>query len=119
MPTGEELSAMMQYNEELAGAGILAAGDGLHPTSKGARIEFPTGEPVVTDGPFTESKEVLGGCWIWKVGSKAEALEWASKCPMTEGDVLELRQIFEAEDYGPEVAGQGRELLERIGSQSS
>src|SRR5680860_74234 len=95
MPTQEEISAMMKYNGELAESGILLGGEGLHPTAKGIRIEFTAGEPHVSDGPFAESKELIGGYWIWKVDSREDALRWAKKCPMRDGDVLVLRQIFD------------------------
>jgi hypothetical protein len=114
MPSEEDLASMMKFNEALVDAGVMQAGEGLHPTPKGARVGFGGGKPVVTDGPFAESKELLGGYWIWQVGSKEEALEWASKAPMAEGDVLELRQVFEPEDFGSEVAARERELLERM-----
>ena len=114
MPSAEEIAAMMTFNEELANAGVYVSGDGLHPTSKGARIAFGGGKSTVTDGPFAESKELLGGYWVWKVGSKEEAVEWASRCPMSEGDVLELRQIFDMEDFGAEVVEQEAERVERI-----
>jgi hypothetical protein len=114
MPGEDDLNEMMRFNEALVEAGVMKAGDGLHPTSKGARIAFPGGKPVVTDGPFAESKDLLGGYWIWQVGSKDEAIEWASKCPMSEGAVLELRQIFEPEDFGPEVAERERAMIEAM-----
>lgn len=103
LPTKAEIDGMMRYNEELAKAGILLALDGLHPTSKGARVTFAAGKPTVKDGPFTEATEVVGGYWLWQVKSKEEALEWARRCPAMEGDTLELRQVFEMSDFGPEI----------------
>ena len=115
MPDEKIIAAMMKYNEELSKAGILQGLDGLHPTSKGARVRFKGGKPTVTDGPFTESKEILGGFWVWQVKSKQEAIEWAKRCPAQEGDVLEIRQVFDAADFGPEVARKEEELMNEIG----
>jgi len=114
MPEPDDLATMMKFNEELVNAGVMVDGQGFQATVKGARVKFGSGKPVVTDGPFAESKELLGGYWIWNVNSKEEAVEWASKAPMAEGDVLELRQIFEMEDFGPEVAAQEAALFERM-----
>jgi hypothetical protein len=111
-PTPETLAMvarMMAFNEDLQKAGALVALDGLHPLSKGARIGFAGGRPVVTDGPFAESKEVIGGYWILQVASKAEAVEWARRCPAMDGDVLELRQIQEMSDFPDEVVDAARE----------
>jgi len=94
---------MIKFNEELGKAGALIALDGLHPLSKGARVAFGKGQPVVTDGPFIEAKEVLGGYWILQLNSKEEAVEWARRCPAQEGDVIEIREIFEFEDFGEDV----------------
>jgi len=102
-PPADDVARMMKYNEELAKAGALIALDGLHPIGKGARVKFPDGKPVVTDGPFIESKEVLGGYWIIQVKSKDEAVEWARRVPAAAGDVIELRQIFEMTDFPEEV----------------
>jgi hypothetical protein len=115
MPDEKVIAAMMKYNEDLAKAGVLLALDGLHPTSKGARIRFWGGKRTVTDGPFTEARELIGGYWLWQVKSKAEAIEWASRCPATDGDVLEIRQVFEASDFGPEVARAEAALLDKVG----
>jgi hypothetical protein len=104
MPADADVTEMMKFNEELVDAGVMLAGDGLQATSKGSRVEFTGDKVVVTDGPFPESKELLGGLWMWKVNSKEEALDWAKRCPMQPGDVLELRQVFEPEDFGPDVA---------------
>ncbi len=115
MPSEKAIAAMMKYNEELAKAGILLALDGLHPTSKGARIKFAGGKGTVVDGPFTESREFIGGYWMWQVKSKQEAIEWASRCPAEEGDTLEIRQVFEMSDFGPEVERQEGALAQEIG----
>jgi len=114
LPDEKAIAAMMKFNEELTRAGVLLALDGLHPSSKGARIRFSGGKRTVTDGPFGEAKEVIGGYWLWQVKSKAEAIEWASRCPAADGDVLEVRQVYEASDFGPEVARKETELLDEI-----
>jgi hypothetical protein len=103
MPEAKAVAAMMQYNEALQKAGVLLALDGLHPPSMGARVSFKGGNPTVTDGPFTETKEVLGGYWVIQVKSKQEAVEWARRCPARPGDVIEIRQIQEMSDFPPEV----------------
>src|SRR3954454_9195947 len=95
----ERVASMMRYNEALKDAGVLITLDGLHPPSTGARVSFAAGEPVVTDGPFTESKEVLGGYWMIDVRSRAEAIEWAKKCPASANEVIEIRQVQEFEDF--------------------
>src|ERR1044071_2772985 len=106
MPSQELLTAMGKYNEELVKAGIMQAGEGLHPSSKGARIKFVGDKRVVTDGPFAETKELVAGFWLWKCKSKQEAIDWAKRCPNPmpgqEGE-LEIRQIFSAEDFGAEL----------------
>ena len=102
-PPAEAVAGMMKYNEELAKAGALVALEGLHPIAKGARVKFGGGKPGVTDGPFIESKEVIGGYWIIQVKSKDEAVGWAQRVPAAPGDVIELRQIFEMADFPPEV----------------
>ena len=103
MPTPEAVAAMMKYNESLQKAGVLLALDGLHPPSMGARISFPGGKPNVIDGPFIEAKEVIGGYWMIQVKSKEEAIEWASRCPASENEVIELRQVVEFSEFPPEV----------------
>lgn len=103
VPEADAVSAMMQYNEALQKAGVLLALDGLHPPSMGARVAFPGGKPVVSDGPFAEVKEVLGGYWIINVKSRDEAIEWAKKCPAGENEVIEIRQIQEMEDFPEDV----------------
>ena len=99
----ERVKAMMKYNEALQEAGVLIALDGLHPPSMGARVSFATGKPVVTDGPFTESKEVLGGYWMIDVKSREEAIAWAKKCPASENEIIEIRQVQEMADFSAEV----------------
>jgi hypothetical protein len=98
-----DAGAMVKFNQTLIQAGVLLALDGLHPTSKGARVTLAGGNTTVTDGPFTEAKELVGGYWLIDVTSKEEAVEWASRAPINEGDVIEVRQVFEMEDHGPEV----------------
>jgi hypothetical protein len=121
MPTEELLTAMGNFNEELAKAGILVEADGLHPSSKGARVRFSGDKRTVTDGPFIETKELVAGYWIWDVKSKEEAIEWVKRCPNpmpgTDSDI-EIRQIFSAEDFGPELTPQAREQEERIREQA-
>jgi hypothetical protein len=99
----ERMRAMMKYNESLKDAGILITLDGLHPPSMGARVSFAAGKPVVTDGPFTESKEVLGGYWMIDVKSRDEAIAWASKCPASENEIIEIRQVHEMSDFPEEI----------------
>ena len=100
MPTEDELMAMGQYNEELLRAGVMLAGDGLHPSSKGARIRFSGGKSTVIDGPFAESKELIAGFWMIQVKSKEEAIAWLQRAPFTD-DEIELRQVFELADFAP------------------
>jgi len=103
MPDAKAVAAMTKYNESLQKAGVLLALDGLHPPSMGARVSFPGGKPRVTDGPFAEAKEVVGGYWMIQVRSKAEAIEWASRCPASEDEVIEIRQVQEMADFPPDV----------------
>ncbi len=103
VPDAEAVAAMMKYNESLQKAGVLLALDGLHPPSMGARVSFAGGKPKVTDGPFTEAKEVVGGYWMIQVKSKEEAIEWASRCPASENEVIEIRQVQELADFPPDV----------------
>jgi len=109
MPSAEAVERMMKYNEELQKAGVLITLDGLHPLSTGARVSFAGGKPLVTDGPFVETKEVIGGYWMIRVNSKQEAIDWASRCPAGENEVIELRQVQEFEDFPADVqqAAQG------------
>ena len=112
MPSNELLTAMGNYNEELAKAGILVAGEGLHPSSKGARVRFSGDKRTVIDGPFAETKELIAGYWLWQVKSKEEAIEWVKRCPNprpgTEAEI-EIRQVFEMEDFGKEFTPELRE----------
>jgi hypothetical protein len=102
-PSHEAVAPMAQYNEELTKAGVLLALDGLQPPSKGARVSFTGGKASVTDGPFTEAKEIIGGYWLIQAKSKEEAIEWASRCPGGDGDLIEVRQVYEMSDFSPEV----------------
>ena len=102
-PDAKAVEAMMKYNESLQKAGVLLALDGLHPPSTGARISFSGGKPMVTDGPFAEAKEVLGGYWMIQVKSKQEAIEWAKRCHASDNEVIEVRQVFEMSDFPPDV----------------
>ncbi len=99
----DRVSEMMKYNQALQDAGVLLALDGLHPPASGARVSFAGGKPKVTDGPFPEAKEVLGGYWIIRVNSQQEAIEWAKKCPASDNEVIEIRRVQEMEDFTPEV----------------
>ena len=103
MPDAKAVEAMMKYNESLQKAGVLLALDGLHPPSTGARVSFPGGKPKVTDGPFAEAKEVIGGYWMIEAKSKAEAVEWAKRCPAGENEVIEIRQVQEMSDFPADV----------------
>ena len=118
MPDPKAVAAMIKYNEELQKAGVLLALDGLHPPSAGARVSFSGGKPRVTDGSFTEAKEVIGGYWMIQATSKEEAIEWASRCPASDNEVIEIRQVFEASEFGPEVVRQEAALLDKIGTRS-
>ncbi len=116
VPTAEAVAAMMKYNEELKAAGVLITLDGLHPPSTGARVSFAGGTPVVTDGPFTEAKEVIGGYWMIDVASREEAIAWAKRCPASSNEVIEIRQVQEIADFPPDVqeaAAGFSELLDR------
>jgi hypothetical protein len=103
MPDAAAVAAMMKYNEALQEAGVLLSLDGLHPLSMGARVSFPSGKPTVTDGPFVETKEVLGGYWMIDVRSKEEAVAWASRCPAGPNEVIEIRQVQELTDFPEDV----------------
>jgi hypothetical protein len=103
MPDPKAVEAMMKYNEDLQKADVLLSLDGLHPPSMGARVSFKGGKPTVTDGPFTEAKEVLGGYWMIRVKSKEEAIEWAKRCPASDNEVIEIRQVQEFEDFPADV----------------
>src|SRR3954449_9774847 len=112
----ERVKAMMKYNEALQKAGVLVTLDGLHPPSMGARVSFASGKPVVTDGPFTESKEVLGGYWMIDVKSREEAIAWASKCPASENEIIEIRQVHEMSDFPEEIQRAATGLTELQGN---
>jgi len=103
MPSVEAVAAMMKYNEALKEAGVLITLDGLHPPSVGARVSFATGKPIVTDGPFTEAKEVLGGYWMIEVKSRQEAIAWAKQCPGSRNEVIEIRQVQEMADFPADI----------------
>ncbi|HVE42637.1 MAG TPA: YciI family protein [Planctomycetota bacterium] len=103
MPSTELLTAMGKYNEELVKAGVMLAGEGLAPSSKGARVKFDGAKRTVTDGPFAETKELVAGYWVWKVKSKQEAVDWLKRAPFDGGEEVEIRQIFEMEDFGQEM----------------
>ena len=119
MPDEKLLAAMGKYNEELVKAGVMLAGEGLHPSSKGARVRFSGAKRTVIDGPFAETKELVAGFWIWQVKSKEEAIEWVKRCPNPlEGDAeIEIRQVHEAADFGEALTPELREAEERIGAQ--
>ena len=116
LPDEKLLAAMGKYNEELVKAGVMLAGEGLHPSSKGARIKFSGTRRTVVDGPFAETKELVAGYWLWQCKSLAEAIEWARRCPNPTGheSELEIRQVFEAEDFGAEFTPELREQEERL-----
>ena len=114
MPDTKSLTEMGKYNEQLAKAGIMLAGEGLQPTSKGKRIRFSGGERTVLDGPFAETKELIAGYWLWKVKSMDEAVEWLKKAPFDGGTELEIRPIFETEDFGAELTPELREQEQRL-----
>jgi hypothetical protein len=116
MPTEQLLTEMGQYNEELVKAGIMLAGEGLHPSSKGVRVQFSGSNRTVTDGPFTETKELIAGYWLWQVSSIEEAIAWVKRCPnpMPGDSEIEIRPVFEAEDFGEEFTPELREQEERI-----
>jgi hypothetical protein len=119
LPSEELLAAMGKYNEELVKAGVMLAGEGLHPSSKGARVRFEGEKRTVIDGPFAETKELVAGFWLWKCASLQEAIEWARRCPnpMPEESELEIRQVFEAEDFGAEFTPELREQEEKLRAQ--
>ncbi len=117
LPTRDLLAEMGKYNEELVKAGVMLAGEGLQPSSKGARIRFNGNKRTVIDGPFAETKELVAGFWLWQVRSKEEAIEWLKRAPFKEGEV-EIRQVFEAEDFGAEFTPELREQEEHLRAQS-
>ena len=109
LPDAKAVAAMMKYNESLQKAGVLLGLDGLHPPSMGARVSFAGGKAKVTDGPFAEAKEVVGGYWLIQAKSREEAIQWASRCPAPDGDMIEIRQVFEMADFPAEVRDEGAE----------
>ncbi len=119
MPSQELLTRMGAYNEELVKAGIMLAGEGLHPTSKGIRMRFSGSERTVTDGPFAETKELLCGFWLWQVKSMAEAIEWLKRAPFDGGTEIEIRPVFETEDFGAEMTPELRAQEERIRAETA
>ena len=116
MPSEHMLTEMGKFNEELAKAGVMLAGEGLHPTSKGARVKFSSGKQTVIDGPFAETKELIAGFWLWQVRSMDEAIEWLKRAPFEDTEV-EIRQLFEAADFGEEFTPELREQEERVRKQ--
>ncbi len=116
MPTEELLTEMGKFNEELVKAGVMLAGEGLHASSKGARVKFSGGKTTVIDGPFAETKELVAGFWLWRCKSKEEAIEWLKRAPFEETEV-EIRQVFEAEDFGAELTPELREQEARLRAQ--
>lgn len=123
MPSEQLLTDMGKFNEELINAGVMLAGDGLHPSATGARVQFSGNKRTVIDGPFAETKELIAGYWVWQVNSKEEAIEWVRRCPNPAGDdkdgEIEIRQLFEAEDFGPEFTPELREQEEHLRKQLS
>ena len=114
LPSTEILAKMGKYNEELVKAGVMLAAEGLRPTSKGARVRFSGNQRTVTDGPFTETKELIGGFWLWQVRSMDEAIEWLKRAPFDGGTEVEIRPVLEAEDFGPNLMPELREQGERL-----
>lgn len=119
MPSEQMLTDMGKFNEELVKAGLMLDGEGLHPSSKGKRIKFQGGNRVVTDGPFAETRELIAGYWIWKVNSMEEAVEWLKRAPFDGGAEVEIRQVFEAEDFGAEFTPELREQEDRIRAEAA
>jgi hypothetical protein len=121
MPSEKLLTEMGRYNEELVKAGVMQAGEGLHPSSKGARVKFSGSKRTVTDGPFGETKDLIAGFWLWQVKSKDEAIEWVKRCPNPTGTdaEIEIRQVFEAEDFGAEFTPELREQEQRLRAQAA
>jgi hypothetical protein len=119
MPSEELLTAMGKFNEELVNAGVMLAAEGLHPSSKGARVRFSGDQRTVIDGPFAETKELVAGFWLWEVKSREEAIEWVKRCPnpMPTESEIEIRQVFAAEDFGAEFTPELREQEERLRAQ--
>jgi hypothetical protein len=120
MPSEQLLTEMGKFNEELVKAGVMLAGEGLHPSSRGKRVRFSGGKRTVIDGPFAETKELIAGFWLWQVRSKQEAIDWVKRCPIPDDSEteIEIRQVFEAEDFGPEFTPELRAQEERLRAQS-
>jgi hypothetical protein len=118
LPSTEMLAAMGKFNEELVKAGIMLAGEGLHDSSKGKRIRFNGDKRTVIDGPFAETKELIAGFWLWQVRSMDEAVEWLKRAPFEDGDEVEIRRVFEAEDFGENLTPELREQERRVGEQA-
>ena len=119
MPSTEILAAMGKYNEELVKAGVMLAGEGLHPSSKGVRVRFDADKRTVIDGPFTETKELIAGFWLWQCKSREEAIEWLKRAPFDGGTEIELRPVFEDEDFGEEFTPELREQEQRLRDEMS
>ena len=119
MPSREILTAMGKFNEELVKAGVMLAGEGLHPTSRGKRVKFKGGKHTITDGPFAETKELIAGFWLWQVRSMEEAIEWLKRSPFDGGTEIEIRQVFETEDFGAELTPELREQEDRLRKQTA
>jgi hypothetical protein len=119
MPSEQLLAEMGRYNEELVKAGVMLAGEGLHPSSKGWRVKFDGKSRTVIDGPFAEAKELIAGYWLWQVKTKDEAIEWLKRAPFDGGTEIELRQVFEPEDFGDEFTPELREQEERVRAQAA
>jgi len=119
LPDEKILTEMGKFNIELEKAGVLLAGEGLQASSKGARVKFSGGKQTVTDGPFTETKELIAGFWLWQVKSKEEAIEWVKRAPFETGEEIEIRQVFEAEDFGPALKPEFRAQEERVRAQAA
>jgi hypothetical protein len=117
LPSRELFAEMGKFNEELVKAGVMLAAEGLHPTSKGKRVRFSGGKRTVIDGPFTETKELIAGFWLWQVRSMEEAVEWLKRAPFDGGTEIEIRRVFEAEDFGPALTPELREQEERLRTQ--
>src|SRR6266550_6878401 len=117
LPSAEILASMTKFNQELVNAGVMLAGEGLQPSSKGARVKFEGKKRTVTDGPFAEAKELIAGFWLWQVKSKEEAIEWLKRAPFDGGTEIELRQVFEASDFGAQLTPELREREERLRAQ--
>jgi hypothetical protein len=119
LPSREMLTKMGKFNEELVKAGVMLAGEGLQASSKGKRVKFSGGKPTVIDGPFTEAKELIAGFWLWQVRSMEEAVEWIKRSPFEDGAEVEIRRVFEAEDFGAELTPELKEQEERLRRQVS